>query len=425
MKPHLALIASLFFSFTAHANVVGNGNQNFNPTPDGLDFVTVQSSETLKPGIFNFGIFFNHSVNTLPYITGSSQNITRYNDSLTAMDLSMGVGIFNNFALGLSLPWVIAQTVSDSNTNLHGEFLSPGNTGVRLLAKYRTSGDDSGGTAVILSADIDRLNHNPYFGNDPKPAYNFEFAADTTVKKWALGANIGYRQINAGNTVNGSPIEPISNQYIASLAASYHIEKLDSKMIFEIFGAQPQKDTGVNPNRAATSLEGLVGLKHDLRHNLALHGGWGTELQHGVSSPDWRLYVGLNYVIGPVFNKPKPFQAVGEDKFVMAAVLFDFDSDQMVGDFDASLTILADEIRKKPFKKVIVTGYTDSIGSDSYNQKLSEKRAAAIKNYFIQKKNFTEAQLESVGKGKLEPVADNGNFQGRQQNRRVEFQIIR
>lgn len=424
MKPHLVLFAMMVLVQTARANVVGNGNQNFNPTPDGLDFVTVQSSETLKPGIFNFGIFLNHAVNTLPYFNTTSQSITRYNDSLTAMDLSMGVGVFKNFQLGLSLPFVIAQTVSSDNV-LHGEFITPGNIGVRLAAKYRMSGDDEGGTAVVLSTDIDRLNHNPYTGNDPKPILNFELVGDTTIKKWALGANVGYRQVNAGSPVNGAPVEPISNQYIASLAASYHMEKIDSKLIFEIYGSQPAKDTGINPNRAATSLEGLAGIKHDLKHNLALHGGLATELQHGVSSPDWRVYVGMNYTIGPVFNKPKPFQAIGEDKFVMAAVLFDFDSDQMVGDFDGSLTILADEIRKRPFKKVVVTGFTDSIGSDTYNQSLSQKRATAIKNYFIQKKNFTEAQLEAVGKGKLDPVADNGNFQGRQQNRRVEFQILR
>ena len=48
-----------FQSFSLFANVTGSDAQNFNPTTNGLDFVTVQSSSTLEPGVFNFGVFLN------------------------------------------------------------------------------------------------------------------------------------------------------------------------------------------------------------------------------------------------------------------------------------------------------------------------------------------------------------------------------
>ena len=60
-----ALCVILVLSSNALANVIGPDAQNFNPITSGLDFVTVQSSETLKPGIFNFGTFLNYAVNFL------------------------------------------------------------------------------------------------------------------------------------------------------------------------------------------------------------------------------------------------------------------------------------------------------------------------------------------------------------------------
>ena len=60
------LLLSLVACMRAQANVVGADTQNFNPTNDGLDFVTVHSSKTLSPGLLNLGVFVNYAVNSLP-----------------------------------------------------------------------------------------------------------------------------------------------------------------------------------------------------------------------------------------------------------------------------------------------------------------------------------------------------------------------
>ena len=79
----------------ASANVVGSDTQNFNPTTDGLDFVTVQSSETLEPGIFNLGLFINYAVNSLPnYEDVTTQTRTNFHDTLWSSDFNLGVGVF-------------------------------------------------------------------------------------------------------------------------------------------------------------------------------------------------------------------------------------------------------------------------------------------------------------------------------------------
>jgi outer membrane protein OmpA-like peptidoglycan-associated protein len=69
-----------------------------------------------------------------------------------------------------------------------------------------------------------------------------------------------------------------------------------------------------------------------------------------------------------------------------------------------------------------IEGYTDSIGSDAYNQNLSEKRAAAVQEYLVQQ-GIPASSIAARGLGKLQPVADNVTSSGRQQNRRVELVV--
>jgi len=77
------------------------------------------------------------------------------------------------------------------------------------------------------------------------------------------------------------------------------------------------------------------------------------------------------------------------------------------------------------FKKtvVVVAGHTDSVGSEQYNQTLSERRARSVADYLLSK-GVLEARIESTGFGEKYPVADNGNDQGRTLNRRVELSLL-
>ena len=71
---------------------------------------------------------------------------------------------------------------------------------------------------------------------------------------------------------------------------------------------------------------------------------------------------------------------------------------------------------------VIATGHTDSIGTDEYNQKLSERRAAAVKDYLVSK-GMPAAKITTIGKGESQPVATNKTAEGRQKNRRVDIEF--
>lgn len=75
----LRVLLSLFLlaDFSASANMIGSDAQNFSPTQDGLDFVTVHSSETLDPGILNLGFFVNYAQNTFPAYEGGGPAQTK------------------------------------------------------------------------------------------------------------------------------------------------------------------------------------------------------------------------------------------------------------------------------------------------------------------------------------------------------------
>ncbi|GLX88869.1 membrane protein [Pseudomonas weihenstephanensis] len=103
-------------------------------------------------------------------------------------------------------------------------------------------------------------------------------------------------------------------------------------------------------------------------------------------------------------------------------VLFDFDRADLKANSRDSITTLANYLIKNPDRKVIVEGYTDSKGSASYNQGLSERRANAVKNALV-RAGVDPSRIVAQGYGKEYPVASNATNSGRAQNRRVEVTI--
>lgn len=85
-----------------------------------------------------------------------------------------------------------------------------------------------------------------------------------------------------------------------------------------------------------------------------------------------------------------------------------------------------DEIAKSltdyPELILTITGHTDSDGTEEYNQKLSENRANAVKNYLV-KKGIGDNKMIAVGKGETEPIASNDTKEGKDKNRRVVFTL--
>ncbi len=87
-----------------------------------------------------------------------------------------------------------------------------------------------------------------------------------------------------------------------------------------------------------------------------------------------------------------------------------------------NLEKLAAFLTRYPERTAMIAGYTDSVGGDDFNQRLSERRAEAVK-FYLAGQGVSPDRLSSIGKGESNPVADNSTAAGRQMNRRVEVNI--
>lgn len=154
---------------------------------------------------------------------------------------------------------------------------------------------------------------------------------------------------------------------------------------------------------------------------------------------DWVLMAGVSIPIGarpqsapeprPVVTMaepeptPAPPPAPVTETVVLKGVNFCFDCDTLSSEarqiLDTNAMAL---INQRPNATFEVAGHTDAVGSDAYNQNLSERRAGSVRGYLVDQ-GVDASRMTAVGYGESQPVADNGTAAGRAENRRVELRI--
>ncbi len=162
----------------------------------------------------------------------------------------------------------------------------------------------------------------------------------------------------------------------------------------------------------------------------------GASIDHGVGKVD----LGGSRQVCPRSTTQYTITAVGEGGSRAAStpvtvaakvidrltlhVNFDFNKADIRNADIAELQKAVAFVKKYPGYKISVEGHTDSIGSEKYNQGLSERRAAAVKEYLLKQGVSDGARIKTRGYGKSKPIADNSTEKGRFQNRRVEILIL-
>ena len=121
---------------------------------------------------------------------------------------------------------------------------------------------------------------------------------------------------------------------------------------------------------------------------------------------------------------PAPPAPVAAQKVTYAAdAFFDFDKSVLKPEGRAKLDDLVGKIQGINLEVIIAVGHTDSVGSDAYNQRLSVRRAEAVKAYLVTK-GIERNRIYTEGKGKKQPIASNATAEGRAKNRRVEVEVV-
>jgi len=246
---------------------------------------------------------------------------------------------------------------------------------------------------------------------------------------------------------------------------------------------EPRSDSfGGSKNPA----EALLGLRADFTDALRVQAGGGSGISTGAGAPDFRLFASAHFRTGtadrgkPERSEPRPEPTAepdpepeppradepsdrdgdgipdGEDDCpdepetfngvddedgcpdeqeaqvkieqveirLAQKINFDTEKDEIRVEQGPVLEDLAALLQKYPeLTSIRIEGHADSRGTDEYNQKLSERRAAAVERFLVER-GVDADRLETVGKGEREPIGDNRTKEGRWQNRRVDFSIL-
>lgn len=121
---------------------------------------------------------------------------------------------------------------------------------------------------------------------------------------------------------------------------------------------------------------------------------------------------------------PAPAPVPTSEKVTFAAdAFFDFDKSILKQEAKTKLDDMASKLKGVDVEVIVAVGHTDSIGTDAYNQKLSERRADAVKAYIVST-GFEAKRVFSEGKGESKPAVDNKTSENRAKNRRVEIEVV-
>jgi outer membrane protein OmpA-like peptidoglycan-associated protein len=115
---------------------------------------------------------------------------------------------------------------------------------------------------------------------------------------------------------------------------------------------------------------------------------------------------------------------IASGRVATQGILFDVDSDRIRPESTPTLEEIGEMLEEHADLRIAIEGHTDSDGDDAHNRELSEKRAAAVRDYLIASYGIDGSRLESAGFGETNPAASNDTPEGKQQNRRVELVVL-
>lgn len=157
------------------------------------------------------------------------------------------------------------------------------------------------------------------------------------------------------------------------------------------------------------------------------YAGWGAVIGGGVAAAYcWangteEQTVAVVETVEPMpAEEPEP---AAEPVRVELDVKFDFDRAVVKPDSYGDIQNLADFMKEYGQTTTVLEGHTDSVGTDAYNQRLSERRANAVREVLVNQYGVEAGRVDAVGYGESRPVADNATDAGRAINRRVEAEV--
>ncbi len=402
--------------------------QNFLPAIDASKYFSTYGSQTLQKKQFRVGGYFNYAYRPVEFgINGARRGAII--DHLLMLDAFASYGITDWAQIGVNVPVAIyeqffnpafAPNAPAQNVTRMGD--------VRIEGKFRLLNDFEHPVGLALrpyitvpTGDGDKLVGNDSFAGGMDVIFDAHFA-----ERVALSLNMGIliRESVRPAALNVEEDDKWTYGLGVNVKAT---EWMD--VIAEIYGATLLGE--LFQRESELPLEGLGGVRFKFAEGWQVDVGAGAGLTFGYGSPDFRGLLGVSYTKPRVVDlppppppPPAPIVRVEEKKIVITQKIhFEFDRAVIRPVSFHILDAVVDVLKRhSEIQKVQVEGHTDSVGSDSYNQRLSERRAKAVVAYLV-RHGISSSRLTAKGYGEASPIDTNDTALGRARNRRTEFTI--
>ena len=395
--------------------------QQFSPAVDPQGFFSVYSSKTAPQNRYHVAGWYSWAMDPVDDVV----------DGIHQLDIVGSYSVLDELEVGIDLP--LSLTESD----FPGVDDGFGIDDMRLFGKWAAidNGADAFGLALmpfveLPTGDEDRLTSNGDFD------FGILGAVDKTWDRFRASFNTGLR-------INDEPFDDDdeSDEVPFGLGLGYLLRGTPGvfasdrriELIGEIFGSTEVEH--FFDGELSTPLEFLVGARTWCEQGFLGALGVGTGITDSANSPDFRIVASFGYAWQPegavppapeIPPTPPPDKLVvtDEELITLEPIYFDFDKATIKPVSYPILDQVAKLMTERPDVRIRVESHTDWIGSDTYNQTLSDRRAKATVEYLVSK-GIDPARLEGIGLGESRPIASNETAEGRSRNRRSEFHVSR
>lgn len=385
------------------------------PVPDGGAYFTVFDSQSLQALQFNLGTALDYAYRPLTGATaGVVNNITKY---YAAAHVYGAFGITDWWSLFADMPVIaynrfanpdIIPLPAPTNITKIGD--------LELGMKFRLLNKDGArvGIAIVPTMTIPTGSEYSFMGDSGVTGGGL-LVIDGRLADW-FDWSINVGALGRKHVQTFGP--DFKSQFLLSGAAGFNVATWAS-LIGELSTRTPFNN--FYQSRSTSLLDALFGVQWRIgdEQRLKLNTSAGVGSPYGTGAPQIRAMASLSYTLAPIGSHQKPTEHVADVVAVpWSPILFGFGSTRLSSKATHTLDQIGSDLKKNPHP-VVATGYTDSTGKKSYNQKLSKMRARAVKGY-LQRQGLASENVTAVGKGANNFAASNSTAEGRAQNRRVE-----
>ncbi len=281
--------------------------------------------------------------------------------------------------------------------------------------------------------------HYSDFANGPAGVDKDDFGGGAflgyNVSRW-FALETGYTYLGDPDVNGSGSIE----QQAIDLVGKFTWKTTDSLDVFAKAGGAyyfAEGQDGLNADDEGVVATAGLGVEYFFNQNVSTRLEYQYYHDIELEDTDWDThFYGLSLVyawgaapmVMPMIAAPVIAQAVAEPEVIAEPIEiaplsvelpFMFDSDELSQEYMQQLAPIAQHLLDYPQAQLFVVGHTDSRGSEAYNQKLSEQRAALVADYLANSYNIDKSRIIQEGRGELEPRANNETEEGRALNRRV------